>query len=96
MKFTSVDSVSAPIIDILWCACNLALPISLYPLFTLQALNLLTDPAGALSAIHGREVPWQTILWTGLASTDLALLIEVRPQMCRITNSGLAVMIQCC
>lgn len=47
-----------------------------------QAFNLLMDPAGAMSAMHGRSVPWQSILWTGLASTDLALLIEVRLSFC--------------
>lgn len=42
-----------------------------------QALSLLADPLGALSLRGQHPFPWQAILWTGLASTDLALLLEV-------------------
>lgn len=42
----------------------------------LQALALLADPLGTLSR-RGPRFPWFAVLWTGLASTDLALLLEV-------------------
>lgn len=42
-----------------------------------QALSLLADPLGALSLQGQHPFPWQAILWTGLASTDLALLLEL-------------------
>jgi drug/metabolite transporter (DMT)-like permease len=41
-----------------------------------QGLRLLADPFGALSQ-RGPPFPWVSILWTGLASTDLALLLEL-------------------
>lgn len=42
-----------------------------------QALGLLLDPRSGLAAMSDKSVPWQSILWTGLLSTDLALLIEL-------------------
>ncbi len=35
------------------------------------------DPAASLQAFSGVSLPWGQVLWTGLLSTDLALILEV-------------------
>ncbi len=43
----------------------------------LQAVALVVDPVASLHAISGHDLPWGQVLWTGLLSTDLALILEV-------------------
>lgn len=42
-----------------------------------QVVEMASHPVGTLSAVAGMSLPWQQVLWTGLLSTDLALILEL-------------------
>ena len=42
-----------------------------------QVAGLVVDPVASLQAFSGGSLPWGQVLWTGLLSTDLALILEV-------------------
>ena len=42
-----------------------------------EAVSLITDPVPHLKFLMSGVFPWAGVLYTGLLSTDLALLIEV-------------------
>lgn len=42
-----------------------------------QAIALVSQPFASFAAMSEMDLPWQQALWTGLLSTDLALLLEL-------------------
>jgi len=42
-----------------------------------QFAGLMVNPVGSLEALRGDNMPWGQVLWTGLLSTDLALILEL-------------------